>query len=95
MFVPRWFLLASGIAAFGFSGMLIGQTDPGGLGGLFRIRDPLVRQSADTAFLAMSWGVTETGMGPFDGPARRRRRHDPDAYVPIRPQSGGIVTYLS
>src|ERR1035438_8043373 len=28
MFVARWFLLASGIAAFGFSGMLIGQTDP-------------------------------------------------------------------
>ena len=28
MFVPRWFLLASGIAAFSFSGMLSGQTDP-------------------------------------------------------------------
>jgi Protein of unknown function (DUF1549) len=28
MFVPRWFLLASGIAAFSFSGMLTGQTDP-------------------------------------------------------------------
>ena len=28
MFAPRWFLLASGIAAFSFSGMLIAQTDP-------------------------------------------------------------------
>ena len=28
MSAPRWFLLASGIAAFSFSGMLIGQTDP-------------------------------------------------------------------
>ena len=28
MFVPRWILLASGIAVFSFSGTLIGQTDP-------------------------------------------------------------------
>jgi hypothetical protein len=28
MTVPKWFLLATGVAAFGFSGMLTGQTDP-------------------------------------------------------------------
>ena len=28
MFLPRWFLFAGGVAAFGLSGMLIGQTDP-------------------------------------------------------------------
>ena len=28
MFLPRWFLFASGVAVFGLSGILIGQTDP-------------------------------------------------------------------
>ena len=28
MFLPRWFLFAGGVAVFGFSGMLMGQTDP-------------------------------------------------------------------